>query len=85
MPESKSKHPHKHAHSQPHSIVVTNKINKKNSTVIIALGLFVGVLGLGISYFISGSNAAGLLLGMVTGAIIGGVFGYLIDKNLSKK
>lgn len=84
MPESKSRHPHKHAHQhiETTSSHPKNKIIRK---VTIVVGLFFGLLGLGISYFIDATSTTILLSGAAIGGIIGVIFGYQIDKSLSKK
>ncbi|MBC7509683.1 MAG: hypothetical protein H7320_13190 [Ferruginibacter sp.] len=84
MPESKSRHPHKHPeHTTKTSN--THPKSKKTSRAIIVAGLFFSFLGLGISYFIDGTSTIGLLTGALVGAIAGFIFGYQIDKSLSKK
>ena len=84
MPESKTRHPHKHPeHHNKNSN--THPKPKKASRVVIVVVLFFAFLGLGISYFIDGTSIAGLLAGAVVGGIAGFVFGYQIDKSLSKK
>lgn len=84
MPESKSRQPHKHPHHNADPSIVHNK-NKKLGKVSIIIGLFVGLLGLGISFFIDSSSATGLLTGTIVGGLIGLIFGYQIDKSLLKK
>lgn len=83
MPSSKNKPQHKNATHQKTSI--THPASKKTNKASIVIALFFGLLGLGISFFINGSNGIGLLIGAGIGAIIGAVFGFLIAKNLSKK
>ena len=83
MPESKSRLPHKYS---PHRKTSnTHPASKKTSRAVIALALFLGFLGLCISYFIYGNNITGLLAGAIIGGVAGAVFGYLIAKNLPKK
>ena len=84
MPESKSRHPHKHTHQH----VETSSSHSKNKIigkVAIVVGLFVGLLGLGISFFIDATSVTGLLTGAAIGGLVGVIFGYQIDKSLSKK
>ena len=84
MPESKNRHPHKHAHQH----VETSSNHPKNKIigkVAIVVGLFFGLLGLGISFFIDATSATGLLTGAAIGGLAGIIFGYQIDKSLSKK
>ena len=84
MPESKARHPHKHSH-QNIDTVNTHPKNKKIGKVAIAFGLFFGLLGLGLSYYIDASSSNGLFIGAIVGLLAGLIFGYQIDKSLSKK
>lgn len=84
MPESKSRQPHKHPHHHPDPSTVHPK-HKILGKVSIIIGLFVGLLGLGISFFIDSTSSTGLLTGAVVGGLIGLIFGYQIDKSLLKK
>ena len=84
MPESKSRHPHKHTHQHIEASDIHPK-NKKIGKVAIVFGLFFGLLGLGLSYYIEASSNTGLLIGAVVGVLSGLIFGYQIDKSLSKK
>ena len=84
MPESKSRHPHKHSHQHVEASKIHPK-NKKIGKVAIVFGLFFGLLGLGISYFIDASNGTALFIGTVVGVLSGLIFGYQIEKSLSKK
>ena len=84
MPESKARHPHKHSHQNTVASEVHPK-NKKIGKVAIIFALFFGLLGLGLSYYIEASSNTGLLIGAVVGVLSGLIFGYQIDKSLSKK
>lgn len=84
MPESKSRHPHKHPNQNFETSNIHPK-NKKIGKVAIVFGLFFGLLGLGLSYYIEASSNTGLLIGAVVGVLSGLIFGYQIDKSLSKK
>lgn len=84
MPESKARHPHKHTdHHQKTSN--THLKPKKVSRAVIAAVLFCGFLGLGVSYFIDSTSIATLITGALIGCIAGFIFGYLVNKSLSKK
>lgn len=84
MPESKTRHPHKHPeHNNKTSN--THAKSKKASRVVIVVASFFAFLGLGISYFIDGTSITGLLTGALIGGIAGFIFGYQIDKSLLKK
>ena len=84
MPESKSRHPHKHPQHHAETSGIHSKPKKTNSAIIVAV-LFFGLLGLGISFFINGSSIPVLLAGAVTGGLAGFLFGYQINKRISKK
>jgi hypothetical protein len=84
MPESKTRHSHKHP--QHHSGHASNHPKaKKTSRIVIVATVFFGLLGLGISYFLNASSFIGLVAGAALGGIAGFIFGYQIDKSLSKK
>ena len=70
---------HKHKSAPP-------KINSKraNGIVIVALIIF-GLLGMGITFFATGSNIMWLFAGTVAGLVFGYFFGLQIVKGLSKK
>jgi len=83
MPESKSRLPHKYSPHRKSSN--THAKTKKTNRASIIVALFVGLLGLGISYFIFGANTTALLLGALIGIVIGAIFGFLVARNLSNK
>ena len=73
MPQSKNRKPHKsHIDYIPHK-------KKRKSAVPVAIG-FCALLALGIAWFASGSSVVGL----VAGAIVGGVIGYFAGKQMDK-
>ena len=84
MPESKSRHPHKHSHQHTEASNIHPKY-KKIGKVAIVFALFFGLLGLGLSYYIDASSTTGLFIGAIVGVLAGLIFGYQIDKSLSKK
>ena len=84
MPESKSRHPHKHSHQNVETPNIHPK-NKKIGKVALVFGLFFGLLGLGLSYYIDATSGTGLLTGIIVGLLAGLKFGYQIDKSISKK
>ncbi len=79
MPQSKSRHGHKHAGPHPH-IQQHSKPEKSNRIIVIAT-LFCALLGLGIGFFIEADNFTTLLLSTVVGGIAGLVFGYQVRKS----
>ena len=84
MPESKTRHPHKHPDHHPKANT-PHTHSRKISKVVIATVLFCGLLGLGVSYFIAADSIATLVAGTLLGCLAGFVFGYEVDKNFSKK
>ena len=84
MPESKSRHSHKHPQHHSETTVVHSKPKKNNSAIVVSV-LFFGFLGLGISFFINSSNMTILIAGAVAGGLAGFLFGYQISKRISKK
>jgi ABC-type dipeptide/oligopeptide/nickel transport system permease subunit len=85
MPESKTRHPHKHPdHHHPKTTETLHK-HKKTSRTIIATVLFCGLLGLAVSFFMAADSVTTLVAGTLLGCIAGYIFGYQVDKSLSKK
>ncbi len=79
MPQSKSRHAHKHAGQHPpvqHHV----KTAKSNRVVVIAT-VFCALLGLGIGFFIATDNISTLVWSTLIGAIAGFVFGYQVKKS----
>lgn len=58
---------------------------EKNGNVVLVSVIIVAVLGCGIAFFLAGVNALWLITGAVIGGIIGYLFGAQIVKSLSKK
>jgi uncharacterized membrane protein len=87
MPQSKSRHPHKHPqqHDHPLHAPATVPKHKKTNQSIIVTSIFFALLGLGISFFIAGSNIIALIVGALTGTIAGYIFGLQVNKSLTKK
>jgi hypothetical protein len=83
MPQSKSRHPHKHTthHDTP---AAHPKHKKTNQSIVIGV-LFFALIGLGISYFIGASSVIGLLTGVLIGGIAGYIFAWQVNKSLLKK
>lgn len=81
-----SRHPHKHAHSKTtHHSNANHAVTKKqtrNASWIVCI--FMALLGLAVGFF-----AGGNLFSSATGAIVGGIAGYLaglsIDRNADIK
>jgi membrane associated rhomboid family serine protease len=84
MPESKSRHPHKHPSHHDKPPVAHAKHQKTNQSIIVAV-IFFALIGLGISYFIGSGSVAGLIIGTLIGGIAGYIFGKQVNKSLLKK
>ena len=83
MPESKSRHPH-HSHQQHHRAPHNSKPKTFSRTVMVAM-VFFSLLGLGISFFVTGNNVFGVATGVIVGAVAGYLFGHQMDKTFRKK
>ena len=84
MPQSKNRHPHKHTPHHDAPVATTPKHKKTNQSIIVTV-IFFALIGLGISFFIAGSGIIALAIGAVIGGIAGYVFGWQVNKSLSKK
>lgn len=84
MPQSKSRHPHKH-HTQNLKTSNTHPKAKRSNSAIYVSIFFCALLGFGISYFINASDTTVLLAGTLLGALSGLIFGYMVNKSLSEK
>lgn len=77
MPQSKNRKPHKH-----HADYIPHK-KKRRSAVPVAI-IFCALLALGIAWFAAGPSVVGLILGAVIGGIIGYFAGKQMDNAFSK-
>lgn len=84
MPQSKSRHSHKHPQSH-NKTSNTHPGPKPNNRAIIVAVIFFAFFGLGISFFINASNMLVLIAGAVLGGLAGFLFGYQVKKSLSEK
>jgi hypothetical protein len=84
MPQSKSRHPHKHIQQHNKPLGNNSKTKKVNRSVIVTV-IFFALIGLGISYFIDIRSILGLLSGVVLGGIAGFIFANQVNKSLTKK
>jgi len=84
MPQSKSRHPHKHTthHNTPGTAIPKPK--KTNRSIIVTM-IFFGLIGLGISYFLAGDSVIGLIIGAVIGGGVGYIFARQVNKSLVGK
>jgi hypothetical protein len=74
MPESK-KRKHDHQFNQPH-----RGEKKKTGKTFLILTIFFALMGTGIAYFGAGNN----IMWLITGAILGGVAGYMLAMQIDK-
>lgn len=84
MPESKSRHPHKHPQQHHNTPGIHTKSKKANRLIIVTV-LFFGVLGLGIGFFVDSESITVLLSCLAAGVLAGYIVGYQIKKSLSEK
>lgn len=84
MPQSKSRHPHKHIQHHNKPTGNTTKPKKTNRSIIVTV-IFFAIIGLGISYFIDIRSIIGLLSGTLLGGITGYIFASQVNKSLTKK
>jgi F0F1-type ATP synthase assembly protein I len=84
MPESKSRHAHKHPQDH-HKTSNTHPKSKKSNRAVIVAVIFFAFLGLGIGFFIDASSIPVLLAGAIVGGFAGFLFGNQVSKSLSEK
>lgn len=86
MPQSKSRHPHKHHphHDKPATSSAAPKHKKTNQSIIVTI-IFFALIGFGVSFFIAGTSVIGLLIGAVLGGVAGYIFALQVNKSLTKK
>ena len=78
MPESKSRHPHKHANK--HIATETHTKPKKANKALFAAVLFFSVLGFCIGLFIDATS----LITLLTATVVGALAGYFAGDSLNK-
>ena len=84
MPQSRSRHPHKHVQQHNKPTDAPPKHKKTNRSIVVTV-IFFALIGLGISYFIAGSDITGLIIGLIAGSIAGYLFAMQVNKSLTKK
>lgn len=87
MPQSKSRHPHKHSHHQQQTtkpVAVSEKPAKTNRAVLASI-IFCTVLGFLVSLFIDATSITVIAAGTIIGAAAGFILGEQIKKSLSGK
>jgi len=82
MPQSKSRHAHKHAGSQPPPHRQPDPA--KSNRVVLVATFFCALLGLGIGFFIAFDHVPTLILSTTLGGVAGFIFGYLVKKEFKK-
>ena len=81
MPRSKSRKPH--LHKQHHDPSPKSQ-SKKNNVIMVSV-IFLGLLGIGIAWFASGTNFLIMALGALVGGVAGYFFGKQIESSFAKK
>ena len=80
---ARSHHRHKKHHAQAqHHHAATHKQQRKAAPVI---AILLGVFGIGIAYFASGTNIIAIVLGAGIGALVGYFIGNSLDKIARQK
>ena len=89
LSKPKLRKPHHQYHQGQQQKRVKNvapKINSKRANGIVTVAVIIfGLLGMGITFFATGSNIMWLFAGTVAGLVFGYFFGLQIVKGLSKK
>ncbi|AFD07343.1 hypothetical protein [Solitalea canadensis] len=83
MPQSRNRqkhHTHQQAHHQQHSAVQSHPVPYKKNKTSWFFAIFVGIIGAVVAFFLYKMN----WISAVSGAVIGGIFGYLIGNFISK-
>ena len=81
MPQSKKR---THTHPQQHHISNNKTGVKKNNKLIVIAVMFFGLIGLGMSYFISDGNIIWMIIGTILGVAAGYIFANELTKTFSK-
>ena len=82
MPQTRHRHKG-HPHHQPPTHLPARAPKKKNAKVILAI--FIGLLGIAISFFAGASDATGYVIGGLIGAAVGFLIGRGMDAAAEKK
>lgn len=84
MPESRNRHKHHHPHHASHPALHQPRVKRKRSAASV-LALLAAMLGLAVAFFSQGTDAAWMITGAVSGALIGYVVGRNMDKAIENK
>ncbi len=85
MPQSKKRHHHhRHHQHQQHHVPTNQQKHSKSNRVIYAGMFFFAVLGLLVSYYVSGADTKWMLAGTIIGGIVGYFFARQMNKTFSK-
>ena len=84
LSKPKKRKPSSQRNQQAHP-TLSERRSMKNSEVILVCVIIIALLGAGISFFVMGANALWIVSGAILGGIIGYLFGVQIVKGLSKK
>lgn len=82
MPQTRHRHKG-HPHHQPSTHVPAKAPKKKNAKIILAI--FIGILGVAISFFAGATDTTGLVIGGVIGALVGFLIGRGMDAAAEKR
>jgi uncharacterized membrane protein len=85
MPESKSRHAHKHPHHQEKQPATPSKTVSSSKRILIIAMIFFAVIGLVIGFLIDSSSVVVMLAGTVIGIAAGYFAGQELKKSLSGK
>lgn len=78
MPESRNRHKH------PHQVQTHHAPAKYKLSVAVVLAVFTAILGLAIAFFTVGTDVVWLIIGAVSGGLIGYFAGLTIDRSLER-
>lgn len=77
MPESRTRHKHHSHHPQYNSPHTTIKARRSAAVVLATIA---AILGFAVAYFSQGAD----ILWMVIGAVSGAIIGYIVGRNMDK-
>jgi uncharacterized membrane protein YqgA involved in biofilm formation len=79
MPESRNRHKHHLHHQAPHHAPA-----KPKRSAALVLAILAAILGLGVAFFAQDADALWMIIGAVSGAVIGYIVGHNMDKAIEK-
>lgn len=78
MPESRNRHKHHH------NVQVHHAHAKPKRSAATVLAIIAAILGLAVAYFTQGADILWMIIGTVSGALIGYFVGHNMDKSIEK-